>query len=327
MRPAIQITPHLTPTEDRRALTTFRLLTAAALGMTALLALLPAVGHDQLWCLYVGQRMLLGIQLYGPQLLESNPPLIMWFSECLAFVANHLSIPVTVVFKLAVLSVEAMTAAIALGLLRRLDARLNRAETWAFAFAFVTVFGAMPARDFGQRDHLLAVLCLPYVLAAALDAHRLSRTPESRHPERGEGSLYLKLFIGVAAGVGLCLKPHHILVPLAIELVLMLRARTFRTLLRTELLAMAATGAAAIAAVRHFTPEYLTQIVPLLNSVYWAIGHLTLPQLLLESIQLHLLLIATVALFFLNPGVRSELPATWPISRRALAGTTSRFPR
>src|ERR1700744_385756 len=59
---------------------TFAILTAGAAGMAALLAFLPAAGHDQLWCLYAAQHVMDGTRLYGPELLESNPPLILWLS-------------------------------------------------------------------------------------------------------------------------------------------------------------------------------------------------------------------------------------------------------
>lgn len=252
--------------------------------MTAELALLPALGHDQMWCLYVAQRMLHGTTLYGPHLLESNPPLIMWMLLLPSVVARILHLPESFVFKLFVLATAAVVAWTSLRLLRRLQSPPAKATLWALAFAFISIFGVLPARDFGQRDHLLVLLFLPYVLAAALDGESL--------PQHSPLSLRARLAIGVVAGLGISLKPHHLLVPAAIEAVLFFKSR--RAILRAEPLALFATCAVYLAAIRILTPQYLTDILPILHNTYWAIGHLTLPQLIGESIQLHIL--AAIAL-------------------------------
>ena len=265
--------------------------------MAILISFLPAVGHDQLWCLYVAQRILHGSKLYGPELLETNPPLIMGILLLPAALSNLLHLPVTLLFKLGVLLTEIVSALLSLRLCRRLEPKLTTpAQLWSIAFAFITIFAILPARDLGQRDHLLALLCLPYVLAAALD-------PSGR----AKISSLLKITIGVLAGLGICLKPHQILIPLFIETALIYKNRSARQLLRPELLALIATGLACLAAIRLFTPTYLTEVVPLLRDVYWAIGHLTFLQLIRESLQLHILAAFTI-LFYLWLRTPSRLP-------------------
>ncbi|HEX9200808.1 MAG TPA: hypothetical protein VF865_14690, partial [Acidobacteriaceae bacterium] len=205
--------------------------------MTAELALLPAVGHDQMWCLYVAQRLLHGTTLYGPRLLESNPPLIMWMLLLPSGAARILHLPQSLVFKLFVLATGAATAFTSLHLLRRFPSPPAKTRLWALAFAFVCVFGAIPARDFGQRDHLLAVLFLPYVLATALDAET--------SPAPSRLRLWMLIAIVIVAGVGISLKPHHLLVPAAIEAALLLKRsrtqNTLRAILRPAPVALLAT--------------------------------------------------------------------------------------
>jgi hypothetical protein len=291
--------------------------------MAILISFLPAVGHDQLWCLYVAQRLLHGSKLYGPELLETNPPLIMGMLIIPAALSNLLHLPITLLFKLGVLLTEIVSALLSLHLLRRLEPNPTPAKLWSLAFAFITVFAVLPARDFGQRDHLLAILCLPYVIAAALDFRKTSGGPSFPASSERVGCLpslatnpdpkpqihpLLKITIGILAGLGISLKPHHILIPLFIETALILKNRSLRQLLRPELLTLIATGLAFLAAVRMITPAYLNEVVPLLHDVYWAIGHLTFPQLIAESTQLHILAAITLALYlWLKPG--SPLPA------------------
>ena len=275
------------PEHPARGEKTFAILTFAAASMTALLALLPAVGHDQMWCLYVAQRLLDGTTLYGPHLLESNPPLIMWMLLVPTGVARILHLPQSIVFRLFVLAIEAAISFISLRLLRHFQPQPAKSRLCALAFAFVCVFGVIPARDFGQRDHLLVLLFLPYVLAAALHADSSPRTAVAsldaaryRHHCRHRRQLLLK--------------PHHLLVPVAIEAALFLKRR--RITLRPEPLALLATCAAYLAAIRLLTPAYLFTVLPILRDTYWAIGHLTLWQLLAEAIQLHILAAAAIAL-------------------------------
>ncbi|MEO7029290.1 MAG: hypothetical protein ABI147_07785, partial [Acidobacteriaceae bacterium] len=130
---------------------TFLILTIAAAGMGALLAFLPAAGHDQLWCLYVARHVLDGTPLYGPELMESNPPLIIWLSMLPVALAQLLHIPAPAVGKTLVILLEAFIAAVCLRQLRRTVA-LNPTQLSALAFAFVTLFNVVPARDLGQRD-------------------------------------------------------------------------------------------------------------------------------------------------------------------------------
>jgi hypothetical protein len=283
------------PPQNSGYVLTLAILTSAAAAMTALLALLPAAGHDQMWCLYVAQQMLRGTTLYGPHLLESNPPLIMWMLLLPSSAARFLHLPQSVVFKLFVLATEAAIAVASLHLLRRFQTAPTKTRLWALAFAFVCIFGALPARDFGQRDHLLVLLVLPYVLAAALDAES--------SPGRSPVMLWTGIAIGIVAGVGISLKPHHLLVPAAVEAVLLLKRSNprnpLRAALRPEPLALLATCAVYLAAIHLLTPLYLTNILPILRDTYWAIGHLTFLQLINESIELHILAAAALSLSFI----------------------------
>lgn len=267
---------------------TFATLAWGAGGMACLLALLPAAGHDQMWCLYAANLMLHGVKLYGPQLFESNPPLIVWLSLVPSAVAGWLHLPSTVLGKLFILGLEGVVAAVSLEMLRKLRLGLSRTVVYALAFVFLTIFAVMPARDFGQRDHILALLCLPYVIAAALDAEG--------QPTTG----WKAICIGLAAGSGIALKPHQALIPVAVESVLVVLRRRGKagSLLRPEPLVIVACGLAYLLAIHHFAADYFAQVVPVLRDVYCAFGHLGWPQLVGEAVQLHILAVVTLAAYF-----------------------------
>ncbi len=261
--------------------------------MACLIALLPAAGHDPMWGLYMARLVRHGAKLYGPEIFESNPPLFVWLSLVPSALAEWLHLPDTAVGKALVLGIEAGVAAVCVRLLRKLwGGGLSKAVLWALAFVYVAVFAVMPARDFGQRDHILVLLCLPYVLVAAMDAEGMEI--------RG----WAGMAIGLAAGVGLALKPHQVLVPVAVEATLIfLRSRragrlALRSLVRPEPLAIVGCGIAYVASIHLFAADYFTQVVPILRETYWAFGHLGWWQLVAESVQLHLLAVVVLAALF-----------------------------
>jgi hypothetical protein len=235
----------------------FLLLAIAAAAMAALLALLPPAGHDQLWFLLMAHRWLQGAQLYGPgingnALFDSNPPAIVWLSTLPALLSRTLHLPVTFVARSFVLLAEAATFFLSLSFLRRIrPATLSppspqRAyEPPALLFAAIVLFCIVSARDFGQRDQMLSFLILPYVLAAATTWDRAPLGPAPRHR-------LSRAAAGILAAIGICLKPHYALIPVAVELTLLLGRQVPNRKLETELgpLAQApAPGSTASAAL------------------------------------------------------------------------------
>jgi hypothetical protein len=101
-----------------------------------------------------------------------------------------------------------------------------------------------------------------------------------------------RTLITLLAALGIALKPHQILIPIAVELALLIRRRSRPRLLEPTLFLLAALT--YFLAIRTFAPTYLTQIFPLLRDTYWAFGHLTLAQLALAAIEP--LILATIAI-------------------------------
>ena len=279
--------------------------------MSILLALLPQLGHDQLWHLLAANRTLAspgwhgGLDPYGPLYFESNPPLALWLAALSDGLAHMLHLPLALTFKAAVLLLAALSALTATALLLRLRPTLTPANLWFLAFAFLALFGAAPARDFGQRDHLLALLILPYLLAAALHA---VGNPISQ-PWR-------VAFTSIAA-LGIALKPHQALIPIAVELTLLALRRRPR-LLQSAVFLFA--GALYYGAIRTLTPTWISDVLPLLRDTYWAFGSLSLPQLLAQSIELDLLAALSLTLYFAQRNRRRS-----PLTLLLLAAGTAAF--
>ena len=287
------------------AVLTFLILSCGAVGMAVLLALLPAAGHDQMWLLYAARLMLHGSPIYGPEMFETNPPLILWLSAIPSAMSSLTHLPDTAVGKFLTLVVEFAIGALCLRLLRLIRPTLSRATVYALLFVYISVVAVMPARDFGQRDHFLVLFLLPYVFAAAVRASGIAIPP------------VLAAAIGTLALCGVVLKPHQLLIFLAIEAFLLSYRHT--KLIRPETVAFVAAGVAFVACARLFAPLYFTDIIPLDLDTYWAYGSQPLLQLLLDSIQLHILAAVDLILILLA-GWRTTAVTTRTLFIAGIAG-------
>ncbi len=268
--------------------------------MTCLLALLPATGHDQMWLLLAAQRMGSHLDPYGPLVFESNPPLAIWLSAFVVALAGVLHVSLTVMFKLGVTLLAAGSAGVSAKLLRRLEPGLSSASLWFLGFVFVLVFGAVPARDFGQRDHVLTLLLLPYLLGAALDTYR--RAPRLSPANR--------IVLTATAALGLALKPHQALIAVFVELTLLLRSTEWVPRRRRpadarealyapplrliEPFVFVVCAATYVGAIYVLAPTYFTQVLPIVRETYWAFGNLSLPGLVAQAPELYVLFLAAL---------------------------------
>ncbi len=280
------------PLQARTPRTTLAALILLAAAIACLLdlalhrMLFAELSQDQAWLLYAAGRLLHGTQLYGPRLVETNPPLIIWLSTLPAVLATHLHLQPLLVLQWLVSSLIVLSSLWSLRILRRADILRNHLTTLAtFAFLLVAQTWMDPV-DFGQREHLLVLLLLPYLLASLFSSTNTL-------------SLAERLALGIAASVGICIKPQQVLILLGTELFLALWYRQLRRLWCPELLALILTGLAYIAAVRLFTPLYFTQIVPLLLDTYWAFRPFSASWVMLHGLAYDVLLPAALLLWLL----------------------------
>ena len=204
--------------------------------------------------LYAAGRVLDGARLYV-DVVEINPPLIVALNVPPVVVARLLGVSEILVYRLGfalalcgtlVLSWRALGRAIAPE-----DARLRRYVLLLLAFVLFPV----SAQDFGQREHLLLGLILPYVLTAAGRA-------SGRDPSRGEA-----LGIGALAGIAFALKPHFLPLWLAVELYQWRLGRAGRVRPTPESLATGVVLLVYVASVALLTPEYF-RLVATLAALY-----------------------------------------------------------
>ena len=179
-------------------------LTACAVIVTITASALSSawVNHDAGWYLHVAGIWLDGGKLYRDA-IDTNPPLIIALTAIPVALARLLDLPIPAVFKTTVFVSSTLVGIVTWPLCRR----IYRAAGPRLIVSVTALFLLLPfARaDFGQREHLAALMVTPYVLAAAAWVNGQPL------PRRLDASL------GVLAGVGFALKPHFLLALVSIE--------------------------------------------------------------------------------------------------------------
>jgi hypothetical protein len=193
------------------------LLVAGVAALGALARLWPplTINHDCGWYLFAGGRILDGAQPYV-DVVDVNPPLILYLNAAVVALARGLGLAEIAVFQACVLAVVALSLALCARTLA------TTARTDALGVLAWLLLG-FAGDDFGQREHLLAALMLPWVLLTGA---------------RGRGDDVprpLALTAGALAGLGGALKPFYLLVALIV-----LAPARGKALRRPEQLAFAA---------------------------------------------------------------------------------------
>lgn len=252
----------------------------AIAGLVAALFLAVLIGHpvnhDTAWYLVATRSWLEGGTLYL-DVVEINPPLAFYLTVPAIVLSDLTGLDATTAFYLtigaAIFSATRWTWAI-LG-----DAPSLTPGRRAAITALVGLALFVPALDeIGQREHIMTILAAPWLIAWLV------------HPGGGSGRGAV-LRAGVAA-LGLCLKPHFIMIPFALTLTEMIRTRALRPCVSVSNLTLAALGAAYVGFVALVHPAYFETVVPVALAVYEAYTYSTLVKLL----SLQPVLVATFAL-------------------------------
>ena len=248
-------------------------LAALGLGVLSLVAIAPAyLNHDAAWYLYLVQRWFGGASLYR-DVVDTNPPLIIWLTALPAAVAGATGWQATAVFKGFVFLLAAASVLVVRSLVR---ASPDREFLLITSAAFLML--PFAKGDFGQREHLAVLLTMPYVMLSAA--------------REGHGRPAVRVFIGAAAGIGFAIKPHFLVAWTGIEVVVFAHER-WRALRRPEFVAATTVFAAYAIAVLALTPQYL-EIAGQVSRVY---GGLNSPIAVLMRLREVQLWIAALAVF------------------------------
>lgn len=250
------------------------------LSTIAILMFLAAISLQQAMYLHcdvsylieVANQMRLGGQ-YGNQILETNPPMILYLSLPMLYLANHFALPIAMGCRIVVFAWILISLSLSAMLLRRLIR--EQLLFWSFFFAIEAVLLFLPANQFGQREHFFVMMMLPYLWLACC---RLENIPVS---------YFLAILVGIVAGIGFAIKPYFLPPLILVELYIIIRKRSLLAWIRPELLTIIACIAIYVVTTYIYFPNYFTVLMPLLNLFYFAALHESLGYMFTNSIVLY----------------------------------------
>ncbi len=224
-----------------------------AFGLGVLPVFLGLLNHDDAWLLHAAARVLAGDTLYV-DVVETNPPLIVWLNFLPLLLARAVGISEVLGLRLIVLGLIASSLLLSQMTLCRV---LPDRPAGRRFLLVLSLFILLPLTGyvFGEREHLLLALVLPYLLMAA-----------GRAMERPMDGV-LPWVVGAMAAFGILLKPHFVPLWFAVELYVARVRRDWRIWLRPEALIVAAMGMTYAIAIVAITPDYL-KLVMWARSVY-----------------------------------------------------------
>jgi len=190
------------------------------------------IGPDQAVQLQLARQLISGDTPYV-DFVDTNPPFVVYLHTIPVVLSRFLAINVITTFSLGVLllalwSVLAMKAAA--------SESCDPVRVFAFDTAGLCVTGVTFALwvhrwQFGQREHLFILMYLPLFVT------RWTRW------EGGDVRAGRALAAGIVGGLGLCIKPHFLVIAVAPELYWLLSTRSFRKLITVETLSSASVVA------------------------------------------------------------------------------------
>lgn len=240
----------------QRGVATAFLLVLLSLPTLALLAfsLAPPINHDVAAILHYTERWLAGERLYA-DLFDINPPLVFLVTALPAALAAMVPISAIAAAQAAIVLLGVWCCWLCWRLAGR-DVLPASPRFWVLAVLLPFLGLAFPVEMLGQREHLILLTTLPYLLLAE---RRGASAPVERR---------LEMTVAVLAALGFALKPYFLGLPLLIEgqLLLSLRLRAWLRSPTPWLLGAVwiAYGAVIVAAFG----AYLTLVVPFAFGIY-----------------------------------------------------------
>ncbi len=230
-----------------------RLLLCIIVLLWGIAAFFPPLNADAAAMLRFAERMLDGEALYR-DLIDFNPPMGYWLDLLPAGLAKAGLGSAVFWFVALCLFIVAGGALLAFRIIAPL---LNDTERRLLALVGAITLLVRPSESFGEREHLMVALILPY---GALAMRALAGG--------GEESRALRMFAAAIAFIGIAQKPQFALLGAAVELLLLLRFGPKLWLTRSEPWLFLGLGGLYVGATVVFYPAYFADMLPLAAAHY-----------------------------------------------------------
>lgn len=228
-------------------------LLISCLALCSLSVFLFPLNHDASWILDIARQVRSGANLYV-DIIELNPPLIVWINIPVSALSDILGTPVGLSFRITTLTLCLISISFSA---KTLHGKIDKNLEWPLLFIACYALIGAAGYDFGQREHLTVILCLPYIAIATLRIQGI-HTPKT-----------FDVAAAIFAAIGFLIKPYFLLVPLSVEILV---ARTTRRWLDESAYIIATASFVYAILIFKYTPEYIN-LAKMVSTVY-GIGYL-----------------------------------------------------
>lgn len=267
------------------------LLTVGLLAATGvILLLIRPMNHDVAWYLYGASRMTAGAKLYV-DIIDINAPLIFYITLVPVWVSHLFGWSEVISFQIYIAGLVILSFVLCARLTKQVFSLTDESLRQFFLALLMFLFFIYVRSDTGQREHLMFLLVMPYLVASIVRA-------------QGEAiDRKLALLLGVLAGLGIALKPHFVLLWLSVEFYLIFKGSIRTSWRRPEIAAILAVFVVYGISLLPFLPDYL-KIARITVQVYAAYNTGRLALLLNPTTMMWAASAAAFWLVRLNPKVK-----------------------
>ncbi len=232
------------------------------LTLSAVMQVCKGADGDKGWLLLAAKTWIGGKRLYV-DIFEVNPPLILWLYAIPAWISLHVRwLANYAALGMMGLAFSALSVGLCLKLIRRHPAYAGNArrQTEAVIFLAALFIFLTPQSAFFDREHILLVFTFPYVLRFMPS---LAGKPLP---------LRLRVAIGVFSAPGFCIKPHALILLAAVQLLYILREKSWAILWSVENGIIYVAIIFYLWCVMTFAPEYVHVVLPMALETYSSYG-------------------------------------------------------
>ncbi|WP_170605559.1 GtrA family protein [Ruegeria arenilitoris] len=251
------------------------------------------INHDTAWYLVATRNWLSGAQLYV-DIVEVNPPLNFYLTVPVVFLAEWLSMSETNAQYLTLSILMAFSLVWVWNLLQQYS-ELDWGRQFLMLIAAAVAMAVPAVSSSGQREHLMVIFTMPYLFGHIV--------------MQGAGTGKESVGRAAFAAIGICIKPHFVLIPIALTITEMFLKRSLKPGVSASNVTLFAIGGVYLVAAATLHPEYFTEILPIATSVYGAyrFNDATVIRLVVPAIPL-LFLAASVLAVLYGRGRMAALP-------------------
>lgn len=213
---------------------------------------------DASWFVYGARKVLLEGGNYLNNYTEINPPLILYLSWPVAALSHYFHSGESFIFRGYVFLLAMISLSVCFVLIQKIFSR-HLFNGWLCITVTAFCMMILPIRDFGQREHLMIILTMPWFFSMALPL------------EKGAIHAGAAFFIGLFAGIGFFIKPYFLISFVFVEIYYAWRRKSLVACIRLDTLAMLLALLSYVAIIFFRHPDYLFVMLPMLSHAYFAL--------------------------------------------------------